>query len=87
LRYAIPSAVLTALSLLGLAIMYRRHRRAALILGSTLVLYPLIHYLVQFEARYRYPIYWVTFLPAAYAVVEAARWFRSRSPSLVRTFG
>ena len=82
LRYAIPSAVLTALSLLGLAIMYRRRRRAALILGSTLVLYPLIHYLVQFEARYRYPIYWATLLLAGYAVMEAARWFRNRSASV-----
>jgi hypothetical protein len=76
LRYAIPSGVLTALSYIGLAVMFRNRRRAAWILASTLGLYPLIYYIVQFEARYRYPIYWATFLPAAYLVVEAVRWLR-----------
>jgi hypothetical protein len=26
--------------------------------------------LIQFEARYRYPIFWATLLPAAYAVLQ-----------------
>jgi hypothetical protein len=57
-------------------LLYRRHRRAALLLSSTLLLYPLIHYVVQFEARYRYSIFWAAFLPAAYAVLEIIRWLR-----------
>ena len=76
LRYAIPTGALTILSFVGLAMMFRNHRRAALTLGSTLLLYPLVHYVVQFEARYRYPIFWATFLPAGYAVVAAVRWLR-----------
>jgi hypothetical protein len=54
--------------------MFRNHRRAALLPGSTLLLYPLVHYVVQFEARYRYPIFWATFLAAGYAVIEVVRW-------------
>ena len=83
LRYAIPSGVLTVLSFVGLAVLFRRKRRAAWILGSTLGVYPLIHYIVQFEARYRYPIYWATFLPAAYVVLEAVRWVRKTPDSEV----
>ena len=51
-------------------------RRAAWMLASTLLLYPLVHYIVQFEARYRYPIFWATFLPAAYAMLEFLDWLR-----------
>ena len=76
LRYAIPTGILTIFSLVGLALLYRNHRRAFLLFSSTLFLYPLIHYVVQFEARYRYPIFWATFLPAAYAVLEIIRRLR-----------
>jgi len=70
LRYAIPTGILTILSFAGLAVMFRKNRRAAWLLASTLLLYPFVHYFVQFEARYRYPVFWATFLPAAYAIVE-----------------
>jgi hypothetical protein len=84
LRYAIPTGILTILSFAGLALLFRNNpqnksqnnRRAAWMLASTLLLYPLVHYFVQFEARYRYPIFWATFLPAAYAMSETARWLR-----------
>ena len=79
LGYAIPAGILTVLSLLGLAVMFRKNPRAAWVLASTLLLYPLVHYISQFEARYRYPIFWATFLPAAYAVVEFIRWWRRSS--------
>jgi hypothetical protein len=79
LRYAIPTGILTALSFAGLAMMFRNHRRAAWMLASTMLLYPLVHYVVQFEARYRYPIFWVTLLLAAHVVCETARWLR-RAP-------
>lgn len=74
LCYAIPTGILTILSFAGLGLLYRNHRRAALLLSSTLFIYPLIHYVLQFEARYRYPIFWATFLPAAYALLEIVRW-------------
>jgi hypothetical protein len=73
LRYAIPLGMLTILSFAGLAMMYRNHGRAAWLFSSTLFVYPLIHYVMQFEARYRYPIFWATFLPAAYAILEMVR--------------
>jgi hypothetical protein len=85
LRYAIPTGSLTILSFAGLAMMFRNHRRAALLLGSTLLLYPLVHYVVQFEARYRYPIFWATFLAAGYAVIEIARWLGKAPLAKVRT--
>jgi hypothetical protein len=85
LRYAIPTGVLTILSFAGLAAMFRKQRLAALMLGSTLLLYPLVHYVVQFEARYRYPIFWATFLPAGYAVVEALRWVRKAPQAKMST--
>jgi hypothetical protein len=69
-RYAIPTGVLTILSFVGLVWMYREHRLAALLIGSTLLVYPLVHYVVQFEARYRYTIFWATLLPAAYAIMK-----------------
>jgi hypothetical protein len=78
-RYGIPSGILTVFSFAGLAVMFRKNRSAAWLLASTLLLYPLINYFVQFEARYRYPIFWATFLPAAYAVTEFAHWLR-RAP-------
>jgi hypothetical protein len=83
LRYAIPTGILTILSFAGLAMLFRssfqNNRRAAWMLASTLLFYPLVHYFVQFEARYRYPIFWATFLPAAYATLEFIYWLR-RAP-------
>jgi hypothetical protein len=81
LRYAIPTGLLTIFSFAGLAVMFRKHRLAAWMLASTLLLYPFVHYFVQFEARYRYPVFWATFLPAAYALVEFAKGLR-RAPAL-----
>jgi hypothetical protein len=79
-RYAIPTGILTVFSFVGLVLMFWNqsgiNRRAALILGAPLLLYPLVHYFVQFEARYRYPIFWATFLPAAYAVLQCVNWLR-----------
>jgi len=72
-RYAVPTAVVTIFSFVGLALMFRSQRRGFWLLSSTLLVYPLVHYIVQFEARYRYPIFWATFVPAAYAILEMAR--------------
>ena len=69
-RYSIPMGILTVLSLVGLVWMYRERRTAALLFASTWAVYPFVHYLVQFEARYRYPIFWATLLPAAYAITK-----------------
>jgi hypothetical protein len=60
--------------------MLREHRTAAYILGWTLLAYPLVHYVVQFEARYRYPILCATLLPAGYALVRFKHWLRRERP-------
>jgi hypothetical protein len=78
-RYAIPMGVLTVLSVLGLFWMYREHRTAALLFAATLAVYPLIHYVVQFEARYRYPIFWATLVPAAYVLTMMFRLSRKKT--------
>ena len=75
-RYAIPMGVLTVLSFSGLFWMYREHRQAAWLFASTLLLYPLVHYMVQFEARYRYPILWATLLPASFVIGKLLDWPR-----------
>jgi hypothetical protein len=73
-RYSIPMGILTIFSLAGLARMFQENRRAAFLFISTLAVYPLVHYLIQFEARYRYPIFWATLLPAAYAILKLTGW-------------
>ena len=81
-RYGIPMGILTLLSFVGLLWMYRENRAAALLLGATLAVYPLLHYIVQFEARYRYPIFWATLLPAGYAIAKIFR--RPREKTLAK---
>jgi hypothetical protein len=76
LRYAVPTGILTIFSFAGLTLMFRGHRQSSWILCATLLIYPFLHYFVQFEARYRYPIFWATLLPAAYAVLEIIRRLR-----------
>jgi hypothetical protein len=69
-RYSIPIGILTLLSFAALLWMNRENRAAASLFALTLLVYPLVHYLVQVEARYRYPIFWATLLPAAYAILK-----------------
>ena len=57
--------LMTLLSGAGLLILYQRDARSAAICLSCLTLYPLVYYIVAFDARYRYPIMWVTFLLGA----------------------
>jgi hypothetical protein len=66
--------VATVLSIPGMFMLWQRSRRAAVICGSFLVLYPPIYYVVQFDERYRFPILWVTFLVGAVAIRPATDW-------------
>ena len=79
-RYAIPTGILTIFSFVGLAALYRNHCRAFLLFSSTLFLYPLIHYVVQFEARYRYPIFWAT---SRAFFISKPMWFMMSTSGLV----
>lgn len=73
-RYAVPMAGLTILSFAGLFWMREQKRAATYLFAATMAVYPLVHYLIQFEARYRYPVFWVTLLPAAYAIMKLTHW-------------
>jgi len=57
--------LMTLLSVAGIVILYRRDAESAMIYMLCLAIFPLVHYLIQFEYRYRYPIIWITFLLGA----------------------
>src|ERR1019366_4869678 len=57
-------SIITALSLPGLILMgYRREPVTPFVLG-VLLLYPLMYYIVVTDIRYRFPILWLSLLPA-----------------------
>lgn len=57
---------MTLASILGLYLSFRKRIPSSRILTLWLTGFPLIYYVVQFDARYRYPILWVTWLMAAH---------------------
>ena len=67
----------TLLGFVGLAHCGKTNPMAASMLGSILLLYPLIYYAIQHFTRYRYPILWVSSLMAAYALEQG--WLKSAS--------
>jgi hypothetical protein len=69
--------VATILSIVGLAELVKRHRSAFWVFASWLVLFPLIYYVALFEDRYRYPILWITFVCAGYALSGMGRFVLS----------
>jgi hypothetical protein len=48
----------------GLYFLFKRNKRAAVLIGSAFILYPVVYYVVQFDVRYRYPIYWMSLVLA-----------------------
>ena len=65
--------VFTLLSLPGWFLMWRNSRVAAYIVGLWLLFFPPIYYVIQFMDRYRYPIFWASFLSGSYFLVEIVR--------------
>lgn len=60
----------TAVAAWGLWIALHRHPPLGLLLLSIWIAYPLIYYLVQTDARYRYPIDWTFALLSVYALTK-----------------
>lgn len=60
--------VSTALSIPGLILMLYRREFVTLFVATVLLLYPLMYYVVVSDVRYRYPVLWLTLLPAGYCV-------------------
>jgi|SRR5579872_104018 len=67
-RFPAAVWVTTLISFFGFVQLWKRKRQAAWFLGGTLLVYPLIYYVVQFEPRYRDPIMWISLLLAGYGL-------------------
>ncbi len=67
-RYLMWSLTLTALA--GWILLLRRNPWAAAVLGSILVTFPLVYYIVENGMRYEYPIYWVKLLLSGNVAIE-----------------
>ncbi|HVO82435.1 MAG TPA: hypothetical protein VMT28_17025 [Terriglobales bacterium] len=63
----------TLLSIPGLFLMWRSARPGAYVVLLWLGLFPPIYYFIQYMDRYRYPIFWATFLAGSYFIVELVR--------------
>jgi hypothetical protein len=61
----------TLLSIIGVYLLYFRHRAAAFLILGIWLLYPPVYYIVMWSSRYRYPINWTMTLAAALAVNRA----------------
>ena len=65
--------LMTLLSVPGLFILCRRDIKSAAVLTSCLLVFPVIHYIVQFEYRYRDPILWIAFLLGAVPIAACGQ--------------
>jgi hypothetical protein len=68
----------TLLSIPGLFLLFKTNREGGILCLLWLGFFPLIHYVVQFEDRYRTPIMWITFLLAAFALLQGGLWMMRR---------
>jgi hypothetical protein len=72
----------TLLSIPGLVLMARKRLEVTYFLLAVFALYPVMYYVVVSDVRYRYPILWLTLLPAGFycdALLKRVRskWFRA----------
>lgn len=62
--------LVTGLSVPGLILMVRRREAVTLFVFAVLAVYPLMYYVVVSDMRYRYPVLWLSLLPAGYFIRE-----------------
>lgn len=67
--YVLGIWVITAISIPGLFLM--RRNPVLKYLGAVFLLHPCLYYVVVSDYRYRYPILWLSLLPAGYAISAA----------------
>jgi hypothetical protein len=81
-RFAPAYWVTPMLAALGLVLLFRENRLGAQTLGSVLVTFPSVYYLIHNHLRYRHPVDWILLLLAAVLVtkVHAAARLRLRGP-------
>lgn len=63
----------TVLSIPGLILMMRRREPTVLFVLAVLLIYPLMYYVVVSDVRYRYPVLWLSLLPAGYFAANCYR--------------
>lgn len=73
LYHAYFISLITALSIPGLILMGCRREPIIPFVLAVLLLYPLIYYIVVTNVRYRYPVLWLSLLPAGYFVLQFLR--------------
>ncbi|HEV2485965.1 MAG TPA: hypothetical protein VGT08_10565 [Terracidiphilus sp.] len=71
--------VATILSIPGLALMAYRRERVTVFVLCVLLIYPLMYYIIFSDVRFRYPVLWLSLLPAGYflewlAQLGQAKW-------------
>jgi hypothetical protein len=84
---AVTIWIFTALSVPGLILMACRRERVTAFVLVVLAIYPFVYYFVLSSVRYRYPVLWLSMLPAGYFVYRMSQmgraWLRIR-PAVTR---
>jgi hypothetical protein len=75
--YSYSIWLITALSVGGLARMIRSRLLVAWFSMAVFLIYPAVYYLVQSSVRFRYPILWLSLLPAGYCLRAMAQWVKA----------
>lgn len=65
-------------ALFGMILLVRENRGASMVLGSALLTYPAIYYVIQNGMRYEHAVYWITLLLAAQLAFASWRAFLRR---------
>jgi hypothetical protein len=71
--YAASIAFVSIAAFLGLILLSRRRTPVFCFLGSVLLIYPCLYYLVQADPRYRTPILWIPLLAAGHLLATAVQ--------------
>ncbi len=78
---AVPVWIITVLSIPGLWVIARKNPCAVCVIGTAWLLFPLVHYVIPFEPRYRYPIFWTSLLASGCALAAALQKLRPARPN------
>ena len=66
--YSYSIWLIKVLSFAGLWLMIRRRLPVTGFVAIVFLIYPAVYYLLQSSVRYRYPVLWLSLLPAGYAL-------------------
>ncbi len=80
--YARAIWVVTVLSLPGLILMARRRQAVLLFIVAVSAIYPILYYIVVSDMRYRYPVLWLSLLPAGFFIAAVLEGSSSRARSV-----